>query len=336
MLRRLQMATKSRNPYIDFLRALGLLLLVVAHTFPPEWLKAIRTFDVPLMVFISSICYKPLCGGGYLAYCMKRFKRIYIPVAIFLTLFFGAELLSLLIIGKPNMNLKVIVGSYLLLNYPGIGYVWIMRVFIMMALITPLMYEWLCKTRFLATIIIIGTIIVLQKLFASMTPLIDSDVVRFIVDETLLYAVGYSAIAILGVKITQFSHRQIIIVITIATMAVAGYVLCNNMIFDPQATKYPPQSLYILYGLMCSAILWWLQPFLSSLGRIRFFAYLSKNSMWIYLWHIIPVYMIAYLNLMPKFWIGRYLITLFAALGLNWGYQYMIKFLPNRIHSIVK
>lgn len=57
------LAVSKRDTYIDFLRAFGLLLLVVAHTWPPAWLAAIRTFDVPLMVFISAMCYKPLRGG---------------------------------------------------------------------------------------------------------------------------------------------------------------------------------------------------------------------------------------------------------------------------------
>lgn len=55
----------SRDSYIDFLRAFGLLLLVVAHTCAPQWLFNLRTFDVPLMVFISAICYNPLRGGVF-------------------------------------------------------------------------------------------------------------------------------------------------------------------------------------------------------------------------------------------------------------------------------
>jgi len=206
----------------------------------------------------------------------------------------------------------------------------------MMALIMPIMYKWLYKIGYYATMIIIGTVIILQEVFVNMISLIDSDVLQFIFEETILYAIGYSAIAILGLKISQFSRLQIIITIAISAIAVVGYVLYNNMIFDPQTTKYPPHSLYILYGLMCCTILWWLQPLLSSLGRIRFFVYLSKNSMWIYLWHIIPIYAIAYLNLMPEIWIGRYLIVLFIALVLNLTYKHIIKHLPNQIYSFIK
>jgi len=57
------LSSSSRDSYIDFLRGLGLLLLVVAHTNPQEWLFQFRSFDVPLMVFISAMCYKPLRGG---------------------------------------------------------------------------------------------------------------------------------------------------------------------------------------------------------------------------------------------------------------------------------
>ncbi len=54
----------ARDSYIDFLRAFGLLLLVVAYTCAPQWLFNLRAFDVPLMVFISAICYNSLRGEG--------------------------------------------------------------------------------------------------------------------------------------------------------------------------------------------------------------------------------------------------------------------------------
>ncbi len=53
----------ERNLYIDFMRALGLILLIGVHVNAPDWYVAVRSFDVPLMVFISAMCYKPLRGG---------------------------------------------------------------------------------------------------------------------------------------------------------------------------------------------------------------------------------------------------------------------------------
>lgn len=53
----------ERDVYVDFLRALGLILLIGVHVHAPEWYVSLRSFDVPLMVFVSAMCYKPLRGG---------------------------------------------------------------------------------------------------------------------------------------------------------------------------------------------------------------------------------------------------------------------------------
>lgn len=55
----------SREPYIDFMRSFGLLLLVIAHTNPADWILQLRCFDVPLMVVVSAMCYKSLRGGVF-------------------------------------------------------------------------------------------------------------------------------------------------------------------------------------------------------------------------------------------------------------------------------
>lgn len=310
------LAVSKRDTYIDFLRAFGLLLLVVAHTWPPAWLAAIRTFDVPLMVFISAMCYKPL-RGGYLAYGIKRLKRIYIPVAIFLTIFFSAELLCHFIIGKPEINIKVVIGSYLLLDGPSIGYVWIMRVFLMMALILPLLHKWLNNLGCTLSIIVIFIIIGLQYYLVSIIYSMDNKIIRFILDETLLYAFGYCSVAVLGLKIQSFNTKELMTIILISGIAVFCFVWAHDWIFDPQQYKYPPQSLYLLYGIFASSLLWSLKSILEPITKGRFFAYLSENSMWIYLWHIIPVYAISRWSDVPNMWFGRYCIVLIISLLLN-------------------
>lgn len=62
----------TRDTYIDFLRALGLILLIGVHIVGvPDWYRPFRSFDVPLMVFVSSLCYKPLRGGVF-SVCNKE------------------------------------------------------------------------------------------------------------------------------------------------------------------------------------------------------------------------------------------------------------------------
>lgn len=308
-------ANITRDHYIDFLRAFGLLLLVIAHTTPPEWLKAIRAFDVPMMVFISTICYKPL-RGGYLAYAIKRFKRIYIPVFTFLTLFFIAESICYLILGKPHLRLTTVIGSYFLLLRPSIGYVWIMRVFLLIALVLPLLYNIFKNSGALATCISAFALIIIQHYISMAVDLIDNKILHYVVRETIPYIIGYSAIAIIGLKIREFSRTALLILLTISVAAVIGFVLTHDMTFYPQQYKYPPQSLYILYGIAGSTLMWSLKPILEHVTISKVFTFLSENSMWLYLWHIIPVYAISPISGMPNLWFGRYCIVICGMLLL--------------------
>lgn len=318
---------KQRDTYIDFLRAIGLLLLFIAHTAAPPLLRCIRTFDVPLMVMISAICYRPL-NGGYLQYCKKRFVRIYKPVFIFLTFFFSVEFLLSIFLGF-KLSIGTIIGSYLMLNVPSIGYVWIMRVFLMLALIIPLLSKLFGKINFSATIIIVIAIIALQSLLAYFTELIDNQIVRIFIKEYVLYAIGYSPIAIIGLKIKEYSNIQNVAIVIICTALIIGFMIYNHVPFDPQSYKYPPQSIYILYGIMASTLLWTLKKFLSRISGFRFFLYLSKNSMWLYLWHIIPVYALSRYMDVPGFWFARFITVIVVTLILFAIYSKVISKLKN-------
>lgn len=327
------MVHEARNPYIDFLRGFGLLLLVVAHTYSPEWLFQIRTFDVPLMVFVSGMCYKPL-RGGYLAYVIKRFKRIYIPVAVFLTLFFAAEIACHLLFGHPPIVLKTIVGSYLLINSPSIGFVWIMRVFLLAALFIPPLWHMISRMSVIKTLIVITCMIVLQSGLVMMQQNLPSWWLCFFVNEIILYAVGYSVFIILGLKIRFFTNRQLVTTIVILSCAVLGWILMNDG-FCPQQYKYPPYGLFLIYGLLGCCVMWILQPVFARFVNLRCFDYLSKNSMWIYLWHILPVFAIARLADVHNFWFCRFLIVLTFAILLNWAYHKLIKLLPEKFSRMI-
>lgn len=181
-------SSTTQNSYIDFLRGFGLLLLFIAHTYSPEWLSNVRMFDVPLMVTISAMCYKPLRGGVYLAYVIKRFKRIYIPVFVFLSLFFLFRNVAIIYFGVVVLPPDVIIGSFLLLNKPSIGYLWIMRVFLLIAFLMPIIAPIVAKMRFGTVLITITILICLQNLFVSFLPSITHSVAKYLYDDVFLYA----------------------------------------------------------------------------------------------------------------------------------------------------
>lgn len=320
---------QQRDSYVDFLRALGLFLLIGVHVAAPEWYVKMRSFDVPLMVVVSAICYRPL-SGGYLSYAWKRFKRIYVPVALFLTVFFGGGYL----LDMQYVNIVNIIGSYLLLDWPSIGYVWVMRVFLIMALIIPMLERILSKLPYWAFIAIVAVIIALQQILIPMVDAIPNRYVSYALYETLLFAIGYSALAAVGLRLAKLNKRQLIIIATVSCTAIVLYVIIESS-FNPQQSKYPPHSLYLIYGIFASAILMLAKPFLISTVRCGFVEYLSHNSMWIYLWHIIPVYAMERWMDTDGMWLARYLIVVITAILLTRLYLILIRPLPISIRSLI-
>jgi fucose 4-O-acetylase-like acetyltransferase len=311
-----------RDNYIDFLRGVGLLLLVVAHTWAPEPIRIIRTFDVPLMVFISAMCYKS--GGRFWEYLKKRIIRIYNPVFIFLTLFFFADLLKAWICGHFSFSISQVVGSYLLLNEPSIGFVWIMRVFILIALIIPILYPLVRKISLVGTLFIIGSLILIQQMIVWLTNGITSYYISIIVNETIPYLIGYAPFVILGIKSNQLTlHQNSLIMVLSGCACVVFYVITND--YDPQLYKYPPHSLYILYGIFGCSFMLWLRPYVINIVDFKVWQYLSKNSMWLYLWHIVLIYLISPSYMRPENWGVRYLVVLGGALTLNFAYERLLR-----------
>ena len=327
---------KNRDSYIDFLRALGLLLLIGVHVTAPDWYKPLRSFDVPLMVFVSAICYRPIRNGGYLEYCIKRFKRIYIPVAVFLTIFFIGIYGMFLTTGHSLFSGDQIIGSYLLLNRPSIGYVWIMRVFLMMALLIPFLHRVIDKCNiWVALLIVYGSFIVQEFLVLWVTQMTDS-IGKSILDELLLYCVGFTGITIMGLKIRQFTSKSLLAANIIGAVCILVFLGWNDWTFNPQEYKYPPQSLYLLYGLFGCTFLWQTNNIISPYVDYKIFGYLSTNSMWIYLWHIIPVQVLARLNCPANTWLLRYLIVMGCSIIFFTCYRKIISFLPDRIRVILQ
>ena len=56
----------NRIEYIDFLKFIGLTGIIIAHVGSPNWIMMLRSFDVPLMVIISSFLA---------SYSIKKYKN---------------------------------------------------------------------------------------------------------------------------------------------------------------------------------------------------------------------------------------------------------------------
>lgn len=54
----------QRDLYIDFLRFIGISLIILAHVEAPSGITQFRSFDVPLMVFVRDF-HSVLRGGDF-------------------------------------------------------------------------------------------------------------------------------------------------------------------------------------------------------------------------------------------------------------------------------
>ena len=235
-----------RDPAVDLLRFIGISMIFLAHIGPPAALFQLRSFDVPLMIFVSGLSYSGRQVVGYASFVRKRLGRLLIPLYLFLTVYF----LVMWLLSECGVvewfAARKVVGTYLLRLKPSINYVWIFRVFLIVMLLTPPLLRLERAVRDDR-----GFIALLAALFglqALLTGWLKPLHLGFLVDDWLLYAVG-----------------------TWLRM---------------QPYKYPPRVYFLLWGTTVSLLLWSLRKYWSPLLACRPALFIGRNTIWLYLWHI--------------------------------------------------
>lgn len=291
-----------RDQKIDLLRCLGLALIILAHVNPPAWLFNLRNFDVPLMVMVSGmsfgLSYKP--HEHYATYAWKRIKRLLFPVWIFLCIFFTWQVYGQA--STRHYNTDLILPTFLLSHGDSIGYVWIIRVFLLIALTAPFIYRYHLYIRSdLHFLFSLGAGFAVFELMRHLSIAhIWTGWVRYLADITH-YLIPYSLLLALGLRLPHLSRNYLVIIgllsgsiylcIALYLSSLQGsYVSTNNY-------KFPPSFYYFSYAIFIVCILWPQLPkatqFLAKWRIMPIIVFVSSNSIWIYLWHIL---VLAYMN----------------------------------------
>lgn len=285
---------KNRDISLDSLRAIGLLLIILAHVNPPSLIFQLRNFDVPLMVLVSGIVFGISSGANksYLVYLVSRIRRLVFPTWIFLSIFFIFYFLwSLTADHDFPYSIPTITSSYTLIS--GIGYVWIIRVFLLVALVLPFLLKLTRKFNsdgayllFLFLVYIIYEFLYYfypAKLIASQHPLAD-----LLIQNIIFYLLPFGAVAGLGLVIPKMKRRNLIILIAGFFVLFVLLAVTNNFAFT-QNYKYPPRIYYLSYALFGSLLFYMLSKigtFVSLLNN-KVLLFLGKYSLWIFLWHLL-------------------------------------------------
>ena len=282
-----------RDIRVDLLRTLGLAMIILAHVGPPALIMQLRNFDVPLMILVSgmSFClsYKQEAYGHYL---WKRIKRLVFPVWIFLTIYFGV--VDFFHLSMIKLSFNTVLRSYLLID--GIGYVWIIKVFLLVAAVSPFIYQVHRKipinTIYLALVLIVLSCYEIFRIMSQ--DFFATDAGQSIASVTH-YLIPYSLIFAIGLRLPFMTFKEILWCMAIALgffISLAIYFWHLEGSFVPtQFYKYPPTLYYFSYAVAISCAAWALSgqvvallnkaPILKNL-----ILFIAQNSIWIYLWHI--------------------------------------------------
>ena len=186
---------KKTYPYLDFFKALGLFCVILAHVNAPKAISFIRSFDVPFLVMISAtLAFLNDKNEKYFSYVWKRVKRLLFPTWIYLT--FCTFVFVLLKIKTPIEMLP----AFLLQKYQ-FGFVWIIGLYFVIALIIPFLrkmlanwHEWNMIKKSVFTILLIGVGIIFELICAK-TNLYSHKILEY----TFFYIIPYGIVSILGI-----------------------------------------------------------------------------------------------------------------------------------------
>lgn len=289
-----------RDQRIDILRFLGLSLIIFAHVDPPNLLFQLRNFDVPLMVVVAGLSFtKSRRIESYWGYLWKRVKRLIIPMWLFLCLYF--LVLHQVWPSHEWLTLKNVLASYALLGIMGVPYVWIIRVFLLVAAIAPGI-AWLNRriSSNRKYLLIIAAIYGLYELLLALTleASLNSAGGKLLA-LVVYYAIAYGLIFALGVRLPQLTKGQVQatcgaalgLFLTLSLISGWGTADIAHSFHNLQAFKYPPTAYYLSYAVAVTSLLWLaIDPMVASLKRLNqaeaLILFCSRNSMWLYLWHI--------------------------------------------------
>ena len=259
----------------------------------PQVILNIRTFDVVLLVMVSYITFRFKSSSNdvpYFKYVWKRIKRLVVPAYIMLTVFFLlSELSSLLIQHTHAFGLSTIISSFLFLD-SGIPYIWIVRIFVVIAFFAPVissLTENLSLPR--NKIRLIGVSVISFIIIMVGGAIYD----RFTNEDSLLniFLRSWILMPIIYVAITQiisilllFDNKGKVLSVLMFLFFIVIMIIKGDIIaFNPDDFKTPPQLYWVVYGLILSVILFMIIPN----KRQGFLEFVSINSLNIYLVHIV-------------------------------------------------
>jgi peptidoglycan/LPS O-acetylase OafA/YrhL len=286
---------RQRDIRFDILKSIGLICIIYAHIGSEDNIFFhIRRFDVPLMVIISGALYYYSASKkqiSFWSYLQKRLPRLIAPVWLFLSFFFISAYGVFNLLSQPYPFSQAKIFETFILSV-GIGYVWIIRVFILVAIFSSLLisiYRY-CKTEF-RFLSFLSVIYIFYELLFKVVPRFNlhNQFIAGLINDYLFYLLPYGCLFGLGMTLPKLKKSTILMIIGIFMAIFLGwagyYYHIRGHFISTHEFKYPARIYYISYGIFMSLLV-----SIKNNSLIKVIIFISSSSLWIYLWHIFFVY----------------------------------------------
>lgn len=313
---------KERNYTIDLLRVLGTFTVIMAHIDPPNLLFQIRAFDVLMLVFISGMSFVGSSKYTYKEYLIRRCDRLLKPTYICMTTLFLLCYACCSLLNKEQLYTIEDIGYSFILSDHGMGYIWIVKVYLLIALFSPFLNKVCKNTKITWSAPFLFVIaIALQHVLLNITPLRGN----ILFSDYLLYIIPYCLVAYIGMLWNDITNLTKLLIIGISFTGVMIHLYIDGS-FAPNSYKFPADYQYVSYGVLGSVVTYGIAKCASGVlkkaDKYNVCKFLSINSFNIYLCHIII--MLAF-NMITKAlkiyclntFIVHYIIVLFASILLT-------------------
>ena len=302
---KLHESERKRDIRIDLLKTIGIFCIIFAHTSSDtDLLYQVRNFDVSLMVISSGILFsystqnKPFSFWKYLK---LRIPRLIAPVWAFIIFYFASAYPISWFLQQPYpFTMEDFWQGLFLVG--GSSYFWIIRVFILVAMLSPFLVKLQKRLKrndnfFLALIFIY----IFYEAIHSLIMIFDVNLLFMsaIFHDYISYVIPYGFLFGLGMVLAQANYRfstRILGIFLLIFLAFSIYSFYDlGYLISTQRFKYPPELYYLSYGIFMSIALLFLAGYIIHLVSnfskpknilTRIIIFISTSSLWIYLWHI--------------------------------------------------
>lgn len=313
-----------RDISIDILRAIAIIAIVFVHVYPSSIAWQFADFNVCLIVFLSGVSFSlSAYRGGYKQFCIKRLKRIIAPTWVFLTIWYIGILSGFAIKGRiGQFNWIDMLKNYSLMTG---WYVWVMRVFLFTALMSPIVHKLADKKYTM----IAGSVLVLVLYEFFHIDYADS------VPYYVSMCIPYLSIFVIGYYAYSFSNTEVRVFcfVSMAIAIILGILIYkeNGHFLNTNNYKTPPLFYYTSFGIGSSFLLWnWketIERFVRKLRIEKILAFIGSHTIWFYFIHI-PI--VVCINTLSLSVLLKFIIVLSSATLFTWLYvkcaEYFISF----------